>query len=335
MKILITGSAGFIGSALALRLLERGDMVVGIDNLNDYYDPALKQARLARTLQHPAYTDIRLDLEDREGMAEVFRVHRPERVVNLAAQAGVRYSLENPLAYVDTNLLGFANVLEGCRHNGVEHLVYASSSSVYGANTNMPFSVHDNVDHPVSLYAATKKANELMAHTYSHLYRIPVTGLRFFTVYGPWGRPDMAYFSFTRNILAGRPIDVFNNGNHSRDFTYIDDIVEGVVRVLDRIPEPNPDWSGDHPDSATSTAPYRLYNIGNNQPVELMHYIEVLENCLGIEAQKNMLPMQPGDVRATYADIDDLVSDTGYQPTVTVEQGLANFVAWYRDYYQV
>jgi len=262
-------------------------------------------------------------------------VHRPERVVNLAAQAGVRYSLENPLAYVDTNLLGFANVLEGCRHNGVEHLVYASSSSVYGANTNMPFSVHDNVDHPVSLYAATKKANELMAHTYSHLYRIPVTGLRFFTVYGPWGRPDMAYFSFTRNILAGRPIDVFNNGNHSRDFTYIDDIVEGVVRVLDRIPEPNPDWSGDHPDSATSTAPYRLYNIGNNQPVELMHYIEVLENCLGIEAQKNMLPMQPGDVRATYADIDDLVSDTGYQPTVTVEQGLANFVAWYRDYYQV
>ena len=335
MKILITGSAGFIGSTLALRLLERGDAVVGIDNLNDYYDPALKQARLARTLQHPAYTDIRLDLEDREGMAEVFRVHRPERVVNLAAQAGVRYSLENPLAYVDTNLLGFANVLEECRHSGVEHLVYASSSSVYGANTNMPFSVHDNVDHPVSLYAATKKANELMAHTYSHLYRIPVTGLRFFTVYGPWGRPDMAYFSFTRNILAGRPVDVFNNGNHSRDFTYIDDIVEGVVRVLDRIPEPNPDWSGDHPDSATSTAPYRLYNIGNNQPVELMHYIEVLENCLGIEAQKNMLPMQPGDVRATYADIDDLVRDTGYQPTVTVEQGLANFVAWYRDYYQV
>jgi len=335
MKVLITGSAGFIGSALALRLLERGDAVIGIDNLNDYYDPALKQARLARTLQYPAYTDIRLDLEDREGMAAVFRIHRPERVVNLAAQAGVRYSLENPLAYVDTNLLGFANVLEGCRHNGVEHLVYASSSSVYGANTNMPFSVHDNVDHPVSLYAATKKANELMAHTYSHLYRIPVTGLRFFTVYGPWGRPDMAYFSFTRNILAGRPIDVFNNGNHSRDFTYIDDIVEGVVRVLDRIPEPDPDWSGDHPDSATSTAPYRLYNIGNNQPVELMHYIEVLEDCLGMRAEKNMLPMQPGDVRATYADIDDLVRYTGYQPTVTVEQGLENFVAWYRDYYQV
>jgi UDP-glucuronate 4-epimerase len=335
MKVLITGSAGFIGSALALRLLERGDAVIGIDNLNDYYDPALKQARLARTLQHPAYTDIRLDLEDREGMAEVFRTHRPERVVNLAAQAGVRYSLENPLAYVDTNLLGFANVLEGCRHNGVEHLVYASSSSVYGANTNMPFSVHDNVDHPVSLYAATKKANELMAHTYSHLYRIPVTGLRFFTVYGPWGRPDMAYFSFTRNILEGRPIDVFNNGNHSRDFTYIDDIVEGVVRVLDRIPEPNPDWSGDHPDSATSTAPYRLYNIGNNQPVELMHYIEVLENCLGRQAVKNMLPMQPGDVQATYADIDDLVRDTGYQPTVTVEAGLARFVSWYRDFYRV
>jgi UDP-glucuronate 4-epimerase len=335
MKVLITGSAGFIGSALALRLLERGDAVIGIDNLNDYYDPALKLARLARTLQHPAYTDIRLDLEDRDGMAAVFRTHRPERVVNLAAQAGVRYSLENPLAYVDTNLLGFANVLEGCRHNGVEHLVYASSSSVYGANTNMPFSVHDNVDHPVSLYAATKKANELMAHTYSHLYRIPVTGLRFFTVYGPWGRPDMAYYSFTRNILAGRPIDVYNNGNHSRDFTYIDDIVEGVLRVVDRTPEPNPAWSGNHPDSATSTAPYRLYTIGNNQPVELMHYIAVLENCLGKQAKKNMLPMQPGDVRATYADIDDLVRDTGYQPTVMVEQGLANFVNWYRDYYRM
>ncbi|MGB5474351.1 MAG: NAD-dependent epimerase [Gammaproteobacteria bacterium] len=334
MKVLITGSAGFIGSALALRLLERGDEVVGIDNLNDYYDVDLKKARLARTLEYAGYTDIRLDLESREGMADVFRTHRPERVVNLAAQAGVRYSLENPLAYVDTNLLGFANILEGCRHNGVEHLVYASSSSVYGANTNMPFSVHDNVDHPVSLYAATKKANELMAHTYSHLYRIPVTGLRFFTVYGPWGRPDMAYFSFTRNILAGKPINVFNNGNHSRDFTYIDDITEGVIRVLDRVPEPNPDWSGDNPDSASSTAPYRLYNIGNNEPVALMHYIEVLEECLGKKAEKIMLPMQPGDVQATYADIDDLVRDIGYKPDMTVEQGLANFVKWYREFYQ-
>ena len=333
MKVLITGSAGFIGSALALRLLERGDEVIGIDNLNDYYDVKLKQARLERTIKYSAYTDVRMSLEDREGVAELFRTHRPERVVNLAAQAGVRYSLENPLAYVDTNLLGFANILEGCRHNGVEHLVYASSSSVYGANTNMPFSVHDNVDHPVSLYAATKKANELMAHTYSHLYRVPVTGVRFFTVYGPWGRPDMAYFSFTRNILAGKPIDVFNNGNHSRDFTYIDDIIEGVVRVLDSIPEPDTGWSSDHPDSASSTAPYRLYNIGNNETVELMHYIGVLEQCLGREAEKNMLPMQPGDVRATYADIDDLVRDVGYRPATTVEDGLSRFVEWYREFY--
>jgi UDP-glucuronate 4-epimerase len=256
-------------------------------------------------------------------------------VVNLAAQAGVRYSLENPHAYVDTNLVGFTNILEGCRHNGVEHLAYASSSSVYGSNTNMPFSVHDNVDHPVSLYAASKKANELMAHTYSHLYRIPTTGLRFFTVYGPWGRPDMALFLFTKNILAGKPIDVFNFGKHRRDFTYIDDIVEGVIRVLDRVPEPNPDWSGDTPDSATSTAPYRLYNIGNNQPVELMHYIEVLENCLGRKAEKNLLPLQPGDVPATYADVSDLVRDVGYQPATSVEQGIANFVAWYRDYFAV
>jgi UDP-glucuronate 4-epimerase len=333
MKVLITGAAGFIGSELALRLLERGDEVIGIDNLNDYYDVDLKQARLARTGAYDGFTDIRMSIEDREGIADVFRTHRPERVVNMAAQAGVRYSLENPLAYVDTNLLGFANILEGCRHNGVEHLVYASSSSVYGANTNMPFSVHDNVDHPVSLYAATKKANELMAHTYSHLYRLPVTGLRFFTVYGPWGRPDMAYFSFTRNILEGKPINVFNNGNHSRDFTYIDDIIEGVVRVLDRIPEPNPDWSGDQPDSASSTAPYRLYNIGNNEPVELMHYIGVLEQCLGRKAEKNMLPMQPGDVQATFADIDDLVADVGYRPATTVEDGLARFVDWYRDFY--
>jgi len=334
MKVLITGSAGFIGSALALRLLERGDEVIGIDNLNDYYDVELKKARLARTLDHDGYTDVRVDLEDREGIAATFRKHQPHRVVNLAAQAGVRYSLENPHAYVDTNLVGFTNILEGSRHNGVEHLVYASSSSVYGSNTRMPFSVHDNVDHPVSLYAASKKANELMAHTYSHLYRIPTTGLRFFTVYGPWGRPDMALFLFTRNILAGKPIDVFNYGNHRRDFTYIDDIVEGVVRVLDRIPEPNPDWNGDEPDSASSNAPYRLYNIGNNQPVELMHYIEVLENCLGMQAEKNLLPLQPGDVPDTYADVTDLVRDVGYKPDMSVEQGVANFVAWYRDYYQ-
>jgi UDP-glucuronate 4-epimerase len=335
MKVLITGSAGFIGSALALRLMERGDEVIGIDNLNDYYDVGLKKARLARTTAYAAYTDVRVDLEDKEGIAETFRKHQPQRVVNLAAQAGVRYSLENPHAYVDTNLVGFTNILEGCRHNGVEHLVYASSSSVYGSNTRMPFSVHDNVDHPVSLYAASKKANELMAHTYSHLYRVPATGLRFFTVYGPWGRPDMALFMFTRNILAGKPIDVFNYGNHRRDFTYIDDIVEGVVRVLDRIPEPNPDWNSDAPDSASSNAPYRLYNIGNNQPVELMHYIEVLEDCLGMQAEKNMLPLQPGDVPATYADVTDLVRDVGYKPDMSVEQGVASFVAWYRDYYQV
>ena len=335
MKVLITGSAGFIGSALALRLLERGDEVIGIDNLNDYYDVSLKQARLQRTADHDGYTDVRIDLEDRDGVAGVFSRHQPQRVVNLAAQAGVRYSLENPHAYVDTNLVGFTNILEGCRHNHVEHLVYASSSSVYGANTSMPFSVHDNVDHPVSLYAASKKANELMAHTYSHLYALPTTGLRFFTVYGPWGRPDMALFLFTKHILAGEPIDVFNYGNHRRDFTYIDDIVEGVVRVIDNVAAPNPDWNGDRPDSATSSAPYRLYNIGNNQPVELMHYIEVLENCLGKKAEKNLLPLQPGDVPATYADVSDLVRDVGYKPDMSVEQGIASFVEWYRGYYQV
>jgi UDP-glucuronate 4-epimerase len=335
MKVLITGSAGFIGSALSLRLLERGDEIIGIDSLNDYYDVALKEARLERTAAYNNFTDLRVSIDDRVAMAGIFSKHRPDRVVNLAAQAGVRYSIENPLAYVDTNLLGFANILEGCRHNNVEHLVYASSSSVYGSNTNMPFSVHDNVDHPVSLYAASKKANELMAHTYSHLYRLPTTGLRFFTVYGPWGRPDMAYFKFTQNILAGKPIDVFNNGNHQRDFTYIDDIVEGVVRVLDKIPQPNPDWSGDAPDSASSTAPYRLYNIGNHQPVELMHYIEVLEDCLGKKAVKNMLPMQPGDVQATYADVDELVKAIDYKPTMSVEEGMARFVDWYRAYYSV
>ncbi len=295
----------------------------------------LKKARLARTTAHANYTDVRIDLEDRAGIADVFSRHKPQRVINLAAQAGVRYSLINPHAYVDTNLVGFTNILEGCRHNDVEHLVYASSSSVYGSNTNMPFSVHDNVDHPVSLYAASKKANELMAHTYSHIFRLPTTGLRFFTVYGPWGRPDMALFMFTKNILEDKPIDVFNHGNHRRDFTYIDDIVEGVIRVLDKVPEPNPDWSGDNPDSATSSAPYRLYNIGNNQPVELMHYIEVLEDCLGKKAQKNMLPLQPGDVPATYANIEDLVRDFGYKPDMTVEQGIASFVSWYRDYFRV
>jgi UDP-glucuronate 4-epimerase len=335
MKVLVTGSAGFIGSTLSLRLLHRGDEVVGIDNLNDYYDVELKKARLARCLQHPGYKDLRVDVEDRAAIAELFAVHRPQRVVNLAAQAGVRYSIENPMAYVDTNLVGFANILEGCRHAGVEHLVYASSSSVYGANTNMPFSVHQNVDHPLSLYAASKKANELMAHTYSHLYRIPTTGLRFFTVYGPWGRPDMALFKFTRAILAGEAIDVFNYGRHRRDFTYIDDIVEGVIRVLDRVPEPDPDWSGDDPDSATSAAPYRLYNIGNNDPVELMEYIEVLEQCLGKTATKNLLPLQAGDVPDTYANVEDLVRDTGYQPATSVAVGVARFVDWYRSYYGV
>ncbi len=335
MKVLITGAAGFIGSDLSLRLLERGDEVIGIDNLNDYYDPGLKEARLARTRDHPAFTDLRVDIEDRADMAALFEQYKPDGVVNLAAQAGVRYSLENPNAYIDTNVVGFMNILEGCRHNDVKHLVYASSSSVYGSNTKMPFSVHDNVDHPVSIYAATKKANELMAHTYSHLYRIPTTGLRFFTVYGPWGRPDMALFKFTQKILAGEPIDVFNYGKHRRDFTYIDDIVEGVIRTLDHIPEPNPDWSGDHPDSASSTAPYALYNIGNNEPVELMHYIEVLEDCLGKKAEKNMLPLQPGDVPDTYADVEDLVKDVDYKPDMSVEQGVANFVAWYRDFYKV
>lgn len=335
MKVLVTGAAGFIGSALSLRLLERGDEVVGIDNLNDYYDVALKEARLERTNADTGFTNLRIDLEDRDAVAEAFSVRKPDRVVNLAAQAGVRYSLENPHAYVDTNLVGFVNILEGCRHHDVEHLVYASSSSVYGANTTMPFSVHDNVDHPLSLYAASKKANELMAHTYSYLYQLPVTGLRFFTVYGPWGRPDMALFLFTRHILAGEPIDVFNYGNHRRDFTYIDDIVEGVIRTLDHIAGGNPDWSGDNPDSGTSRAPYRLYNIGNNQPVELMRYIEVLEDCLGKKAEKNLLPLQPGDVPDTYANVDDLVRDIDYKPDTTIEDGIARFVEWYREYYIV
>ncbi|MBK1709781.1 MULTISPECIES: NAD-dependent epimerase [Marichromatium] len=335
MKVMVTGSAGFIGSALSLRLLERGDEVIGVDNLNDYYDVNLKRARLARTQDHPRFHDLRIDIEDGAALHAAFAEHRPDRVVNLAAQAGVRYSIENPMAYVNTNLVGFANILEGCRHHGVEHLVYASSSSVYGANTEMPFSVHHNVDHPVSLYAASKKANELMAHTYSHLYRLPTTGLRFFTVYGPWGRPDMALFKFTRAILAGEPIDVFNYGKHRRDFTFIDDIVEGVIRVLDRVPAGNPAWSGATPDAASSAAPYRIYNIGNNNPVELMEYIAVLERCLGREAEKNLLPLQPGDVPDTYADVADLVRDTGYQPNTSVADGVARFVDWYRDFYQV
>jgi UDP-glucuronate 4-epimerase len=335
VKILVTGSAGFIGSALSLRLLERGDEVVGFDNLNDYYDVKLKQARLARLQARPGFTEIRASLEDRAALTAAFARYQPQRVVNLAAQAGVRYSLQNPHAYVDSNLVGFVNVLEACRHHGVEHLVYASTSSVYGANTRMPFSVHDNVDHPLSLYAATKKANELMAHTYSHLYSLPTTGLRFFTVYGPWGRPDMALFLFTRAILAGQPIDVFNYGQHRRDFTYIDDIVEGVVRALDRVATPNPDWSSESPDPASSRAPYRLYNIGSHRPVELLRYIEVLEDCLGRRAIRNLLPMQPGDVPDTYADVEALVRDVGYQPDTPIEVGVARFVAWYREYYRV
>ena len=332
-KILVTGAAGFIGFHLSQVLLGRGDQVAGLDNLNTYYDVSLKEARLRRLQEQPAFRFVRLDLADRSAMAELFASEKFDRVVNLAAQAGVRYSLQNPHAYVDSNLVGFLNVLEGCRHNGVEHLVYASSSSVYGASTRMPFSVHDNVDHPVSLYAASKKANELMAHTYAHLYGLPVTGLRFFTVYGPWGRPDMALFLFTRAILEGRPIDVFNHGHMRRDFTFIDDIVEGVVRTLDHTAAPNPQWNGNHPDPGTSAAPYRLYNIGNNNPVELLHLIEVLENALGRKADKNYLPMQPGDVPATYADVDDLSRDVGFRPATSIEEGVARFVAWYRDYF--
>lgn len=335
MRILVTGTAGFIGSTLAIRLLERGDEVIGVDNVNDYYDPSLKEARLERLKAYDAFTEVRISIEDRDAMEEVFVKYKPQRVVNLAAQAGVRYSLENPHAYIDANIVGFTNILEGCRHHGVEHLVYASSSSVYGANESMPFSVHDNVDHPVSLYAASKKANELMAHTYSHLFNLPTTGLRFFTVYGPWGRPDMALFMFTKNILEGKPIDVFNYGKHQRDFTYIDDIVEGVIRTLDHVAEPNPDWTGKAPDSATSKAPYRLYNIGSNNPCELLRYIEIIEECVGKKAEKNLLPIQPGDVLATYADVDALIQDVDYKPSTTIEEGVAKFVDWYRDFYQV
>jgi UDP-glucuronate 4-epimerase len=334
-KILVTGAAGFIGYHVSHRLLARGDTVVGLDNLNDYYDVRLKQARLAGLNGQSGFSFQQLELNDRDGINGVFDRDRPQRVIHLAAQAGVRYSLTNPHAYVDSNLTGFVNILEGCRHHAVEHLVFASSSSVYGANTEMPFSVHQNVDHPVSLYAATKKANELMAHTYAHLYGLPCTGLRFFTVYGPWGRPDMALFLFTRAILDGRPIDVFNHGRMRRDFTYIDDIVEGVVRTLDHTAQPNPDWSGNDPDPATSRAPYRLYNIGNNNPVELLYLIETLERALGKTAEKNLLPMQPGDVPATYANVEDLTRDVGFKPTTPIEHGVQKFVDWYREFYKV
>lgn len=335
MKVLVTGSAGFIGSALTLRLLERGDTVIGIDNHNSYYDPTLKEARVKRYADHLNYTHLRIDIADRKELALAFAAHEPQRVVNLAAQAGVRYSMENPLAYIDSNIVGFANILEGCRHNGVEHLVYASSSSVYGGNTAMPFSIHDNVDHPLSLYAASKKANELMAHTYSHLYALPTTGLRFFTVYGPWGRPDMALFKFTKAILAGKPIEVYNHGRHQRDFTYIDDIVEGIIRVLDKPAQSNPAWRGEQPDPGTSSAPWRVFNIGSSKPVELMRYISLLEQELGKASEIKLLPLQAGDVPDTYADVTDLVEQFDYKPGTSVEEGITRFAKWYRAYFGV
>ena len=333
-KVLVTGAAGFIGYHLCSRLLEDGCEVVGIDNLNDYYDVSLKESRLARLRDRKGFRFIRLDLADRQGMAELFATERFDNVVNLAAQAGVRYSLENPHAYIDSNIVGFVNVLEGCRHNNVKHLVYASSSSVYGANESMPFSVHDNVDHPISLYAASKKADELMAHTYAHLYGLPTTGLRFFTVYGPWGRPDMAYFKFVRAIVAGQSIDVYNHGRMQRDFTYIDDVIEGVVRVLGRPAAPNPDWDGKRPDPASSRAPWRVYNIGNSSPVALMDFIAAIEDALGMKARLNFLPMQPGDVPATAADVEALSRDVGFSPDTPIEYGIGQFVKWYREYYQ-
>jgi UDP-glucuronate 4-epimerase len=335
MIVLVTGTAGFIGAALAERLLARGDRVVGVDNHNAYYDPALKEARVARFGDHPNYTHLRIDLADKDAVAATFAEHKPERVVNLAAQAGVRYSLENPMAYINSNIVGFAHVLEGCRHGNVQHLVYASSSSVYGANTAMPFSVHQNVDHPLSLYAASKKANELLAHTYSHLYGLPTTGLRFFTMYGPWGRPDMSPLKFTKAILEGKTIQAFNYGNHRRDFTYIDDIVEGVVRVLDKPAAPNPLWNGDAPDPGTSRAPWRVYNIGNSQPVKLMDYIAALEKALGKKATVELVPLQPGDVPDTFADVDDLAEQFAYRPSTSLDEGIARLVVWYRDYFKV
>lgn len=333
MRVLVTGAAGFIGYHLALKLLSRGHEVVGLDNLNDYYDVRLKEARLQRLRGFTGFDFHRLHLADRGAMAELFQTMRPQRVLHMAAQAGVRYSLQNPDTYVESNLVGFLNVLEGCRHHGVDHLVYASSSSVYGANTAMPFSVDQNVDHPLSLYAATKKSNELMAHAYSHLFRLPTTGLRFFTVYGPWGRPDMALFLFTRSILEGRPIDVFNEGRMQRDFTYVDDVVEGVLRVADRIPVPDPEWVGSVPSPDSSRAPYRIYNLGNDHPVELLRLIECLEIAIGRQAQKHLLPMQPGDVPATWADLGDLERDTGFRPVTPIEEGVRRFVAWYREFY--
>ncbi|HSV74782.1 MAG TPA: NAD-dependent epimerase [Chthonomonadales bacterium] len=331
--VLLTGAAGFIGFHTASRLLDRGERVLGVDNLNAYYDVSLKEARLRRLCERDGFAFERLDVANGSAMETLFARERPDRVVHLAAQAGVRYSLQNPHAYVEANLVGFMNILEGCRHHGVRHLVYASSSSVYGANTTTPFSVHQNVDHPVSLYAATKKSNELMAHCYSHLYGLPTTGLRFFTVYGPWGRPDMALFLFTRAILAGEPIDVYNHGRMRRDFTYIDDIVEGVLRTLDRVPEPDPAWSGNRPDPASSRGPYRVYNIGNHRPVDLLHFIEVVEEALGRKAALNLLPMQPGDVPETCADVEDLRRDVGFHPDTPVEVGVGRFVEWYRSYY--
>ena len=333
MRFLVTGAAGFIGYHTAKALLDRGDEVIGLDNLNSYYDVKLKEARLRRLEGRNGFKFHKLDLADRSGVESLFAEERPARVIHLAAQAGVRYSLENPHAYIDSNIVGTLHILEGCRHTGVEHLVLASSSSVYGANTAMPFNVHQNVDHPLSLYGASKKANELMAHTYAHLYRLPVTALRFFTVYGPWGRPDMALFLFTRKILSGEPIDVFNNGNHARDFTYIDDIVEGVLRSADKVAEPNGSWSGDQPDPATSAAPYRVYNIGNNNPVELMQFIACIEKAVGREAKKNFLPIQPGDVPKTYANVDALVDDVGFKPSTPIEVGIPRFVEWYRSYF--
>ncbi|WJG08453.1 NAD-dependent epimerase [Aliiglaciecola sp. LCG003] len=338
MKVLVTGAAGFIGSHVSLYLLERGDEVVGLDNLNDYYDVNLKLDRLKRVEQHKHafnFTFVKMSVEDREGMEALFAEHKFDKVVHLAAQAGVRYSLENPHAYIDANIVGYMNVLEGCRHNKVAHLVYASSSSVYGANESMPFSVHDNVDHPVSLYAASKKANELMAHTYSHLYNLPTTGLRFFTVYGPWGRPDMALFLFTKAILEDKPIKVFNYGKHRRDFTYIDDIVEGIIRTLDHNAEANPEWSGKNPDPGSSKAPWKVYNIGAQTPVELMDYIETLESHLGKVAEKELLPLQLGDVPDTYADVEALVTDVDYRPQTNINEGIGNFVKWYKDYFGV
>lgn len=338
MKILVTGAAGFIGAHTVIALLKRGDHVIGLDNLNDYYAVSLKEDRLKwieAQDTNQRFRFVKMDLADREGMDKLFREEQFDKVINLAAQAGVRYSLENPRAYIDSNVVGFINILEGCRDNKVKHLVYASSSSVYGANASMPFSVHDNVDHPLSLYAASKKSNELMAHTYSNLYDLPTTGLRFFTVYGPWGRPDMAMFLFTKAIIEGKPIDVFNYGKHRRDFTYIDDIVEGVIRTLDHTAMANPDWSGDKPDPGTSMAPWRVYNIGNESPVELADYIAAIESALDTKAEQNLLPLQPGDVLDTYADVQALVDDVGYKPMTSVIDGVALFINWYRDYYKV